>query len=158
MTDTDVPQSAERATLSTAHQAFFEGAFETCLAACDRIVVRDEPLRFELSLLRARVLLRLDRADKAIEALRAIAQARGVTVAQTAVAWVLSRGQDIVPLIGARRRDRLAEALGALELNLTKDDLAQIERAVPAGAAAGERYAAPMMAELDSERGRVDAV
>jgi DNA-binding CsgD family transcriptional regulator len=70
---TDVPQSAERATLSTAHQAFFEGAFEACLAACDRIVVRDEPLRFELSLLRARVLLRLDRADKAIEALRACA-------------------------------------------------------------------------------------
>jgi DNA-binding CsgD family transcriptional regulator len=73
LTDTEVPQSAERATLSTAHQAFFEGSFEACLATCDRIVVRDEPLRFELSLLRARVLLRLDRADKAIEALRACA-------------------------------------------------------------------------------------
>jgi DNA-binding CsgD family transcriptional regulator len=59
-----------RATLSAAHQAFFDGSFETCLTACDRIVVRDDPLRFELGLLRARVLLRLDRADKAIEALR----------------------------------------------------------------------------------------
>ncbi|MBA2681557.1 MAG: aldo/keto reductase, partial [Ktedonobacteraceae bacterium] len=63
-----------------------------------------------------------------------------------------SRGQDIVPLVGARRRDRLTEALGALEVKLTADDLAQIERAVPVGAAAGDRYATPMMAELDSER------
>jgi len=73
LTVTDVPRSAERSTLSAAHQAFFGGSFEACLAACDRIIVRDEPLRFELSLLRARVLLRLDRADKAIEALRSCA-------------------------------------------------------------------------------------
>ena len=96
----------------------------------------------------------LDRNLSLVEALRAIAEARGVTVAQIAVAWALSRGQDIVPLVGARRRDRLAEALGALELKLTAEDLVQIERAIPAGAAAGERYATPMMAELDSERGR----
>jgi hypothetical protein len=58
-----------------------------------------------------------------------------------------------VPLIGARRRDRLAEALGALPLDLSADDLAAIERAVPAGAAAaGDRYHAPQMATLDSER------
>lgn len=73
LTVTDAPRSAERSTLSAAHQAFFDGSFEACLAACDRIVVRDEPLRFELSLLRARVLLRLDRADKAVEALRSCA-------------------------------------------------------------------------------------
>ena len=69
------------------------------------------------------------------------------------IAWVLSRGEDIVPLIGARRRDQLTEALGALDLALTDADLAAIERAVPKGAAAGERYAAAQMAHLDSERG-----
>jgi aryl-alcohol dehydrogenase-like predicted oxidoreductase len=87
-----------------------------------------------------------------VERLRAVAEARGATVAQVAIAWVLSRGEEIVPLIGARRPDRLTEALGALDLALTADDLAAIERAVPAGAAAGARYAAPALAELDSER------
>ncbi len=94
----------------------------------------------------------LDHNLSLVDALRKIAEAKGVTVAQIAIAWVLSRGQDIVPLVGARRRDRLTEALGALEVKLTADDLAQIERAVPVGAAAGDRYATPMMAELDSER------
>ncbi|MBM0274328.1 aldo/keto reductase [Micromonospora sp. STR1s_6] len=87
-----------------------------------------------------------------VEALRTIAAARGATVAQIAIAWVLSRGEDIVPLVGARRPDRLTESLGALDLRLTDDDLAAIELAVPVGAAAGERYAAPAMADLDSER------
>ncbi len=87
-----------------------------------------------------------------VEALRQIAERKGISVAQIAIAWALSRGSDIVPLIGARRRDRLSEALGALEFDLTADDLATIERAVPAGAAAGERYAAPQMAMLDSEK------
>lgn len=87
-----------------------------------------------------------------VEALRAVAEAKGATVAQVAIAWVLSRGQDIVPLVGARRRDRLTEALGALSLDLTGDDLAQIERAVPPGAAAGDRYPTAQMAHLDSER------
>jgi pyridoxine 4-dehydrogenase len=76
----------------------------------------------------------------------------GATVAQVAIAWVLARGDDVVPLVGARRRDRLTEALGALELDLTPDDLARIEVAVPAEAVAGERYAAEQMAVLDSER------
>jgi aryl-alcohol dehydrogenase-like predicted oxidoreductase len=87
-----------------------------------------------------------------VEALRTVADARGATVAQLAIGWMLSRGQDIVPLVGARRRDRLAEALGALSLELTAEDLAAIERAVPAGAAAGDRYHAPQMVTLDSER------
>lgn len=65
---------------------------------------------------------------------------------------VLSRGQDIIPLIGARRRERLTEALGATALQLSVDDLAQIERAIPAGAAAGERYDPRQLAHLDSER------
>ena len=87
-----------------------------------------------------------------VEALREVAEARDVTVAQAAIAWVLSRGEDIVPLVGARRRDRLSEALGAQEVALTEDDLAAIERAVPPDAAAGERYDAAQMAHLDSER------
>jgi aryl-alcohol dehydrogenase-like predicted oxidoreductase len=72
-------------------------------------------------------------------------------VAQVAIAWVLARGADIVPLVGARRRERLSEALGAMKLTLTNDDLQQIERAVPANAAAGDRYAAAQMSTLDSE-------
>ncbi|KND45271.1 MULTISPECIES: aldo/keto reductase [Streptomyces] len=87
-----------------------------------------------------------------VEALRKIAEEKGVSVAQIAIAWVLSRGEDVVPLVGARRRDRLAEALGALEVTLDAADLAAIEDAVPAGAAAGERYPAAQMAHLDSER------
>ncbi|UNO42086.1 aldo/keto reductase [Streptomyces sp. MST-110588] len=86
------------------------------------------------------------------DALRKIAESKGVSVAQIAIAWVLSRGQDIVPLVGARRRDRLAEALGAAEVTLEAADLAAIEAAVPPGAAAGERYPADQMAHLDSER------
>ena len=90
---------------------------------------------------------------KLADALRAVAEAKSVTTAQAAIAWVASRGDDIVPLIGARRRDRLAEALGALEVSLTPDDLTAIEAAVPATAVAGTRYAEAMMAHLDSERG-----
>ena len=86
------------------------------------------------------------------DALRQVADAKGASVAQIAIAWVAAQGQDIVPLVGARRRDRLAEALGALELTLTEADLAAIERAVPKDAASGERYPAALMANLDSER------
>ena len=99
----------------------------------------------------------IDRNLALVEALRALAGAKGVTVAQVAIAWVLAQGTDIVPLVGARRRDRLSEALGALMLSLTTDDLAAIERAVPRGAAAGPRYVAQQMAALDSERGRATA-
>jgi aryl-alcohol dehydrogenase-like predicted oxidoreductase len=83
-----------------------------------------------------------------VEALSRIAEAKGVSVAQIAIAWVLARGEDIIPVVGARRRDRLAEALGALEAVLTADDLLAIERAVPKGAAAGERYNVHQMASL----------
>ncbi|MFG2222140.1 aldo/keto reductase [Streptomyces sp. NPDC048644] len=94
----------------------------------------------------------LDRNLDLVDALRTISAQRGVSVAQTAIAWVLSRGDDIVPLVGARRRDRLAEALGAADLTLDADDLAAIEAAVPAGAASGDRYPKEAMADLDSER------
>ncbi|MEE1613098.1 aldo/keto reductase [Microvirga sp. CF3016] len=88
-----------------------------------------------------------------VEALKSVAERKGISVAQIAIAWVAAQGDDIIPLIGARRRDRLSEALGALDARLTGEDLAAIEQAVPKGAAAGERYAAPQMAMLDSERG-----
>ncbi|MEU8361514.1 aldo/keto reductase [Nonomuraea sp. NPDC048882] len=87
-----------------------------------------------------------------VEALRAVAEDKGVTVAQLAIAWVLAQGEDIVPLVGARSRERLAEALGALDVRLSAGDLAAIEAAVPAGAAAGDRYPEFMQADLDSER------
>ena len=87
-----------------------------------------------------------------LEPIKAVAHAKGCTMAQVAIAWVLSRGDDIVPLIGARRRDRLTEAIRALEVSLDDDALAQIERAVPRDAAAGDRYPEPQMAMLDSER------
>ncbi|MFH8571276.1 aldo/keto reductase [Streptomyces sp. NPDC017993] len=94
----------------------------------------------------------LDRNLDLVDALRKISEQKNVSVAQTAIAWVLSRGEDIVPLVGARRRDRLAEALGAADYRLDADDLAAIEAAVPVGAAAGDRYPAAQMAHLDSER------
>ena len=87
-----------------------------------------------------------------VEALRQVAATRHVTVAQAAIAWVLSRGSDIVPVIGARRTDRLAETLGALDVQLSAADLAAIEAAIPAGSAAGDRYAGAQSAMLDSER------
>jgi aryl-alcohol dehydrogenase-like predicted oxidoreductase len=94
----------------------------------------------------------LERNLALVEALRALAEEKGAAVAQLAIAWVLSRGDDVVPLVGARRRERLTEALGAVELELTTDDLARIEGAVPADAVAGARYQAEQMATLDSER------
>jgi pyridoxine 4-dehydrogenase len=87
-----------------------------------------------------------------VEALRAVAAEKGATPSQLAIAWVLSRGEDIVPLVGARTRDQLSDALRALELRLTAEDLARIEAAVPAGAVAGTRYDERGMGTLDSER------
>jgi aryl-alcohol dehydrogenase-like predicted oxidoreductase len=87
------------------------------------------------------------------EDLDKIAQQMGATSAQIALAWVLSRGNDIIPLIGAKREQRLRESLGALDLELTEADLARIEAAVPADLVAGSRYEPAQMAALDSERG-----
>jgi aryl-alcohol dehydrogenase-like predicted oxidoreductase len=87
------------------------------------------------------------------DALGAAAKEAGLTTAQAAIAWVAAQGQDIVPLVGARRRDRLAEALGALDATLSPQALAAIEAAVPKGAAVGDRYPTVQMAHLDSERG-----
>jgi aryl-alcohol dehydrogenase-like predicted oxidoreductase len=86
-----------------------------------------------------------------VDALRREAAKLGATVAQVAISWVLSRGDDIVPLVGARQRGQLTEALGALGLSLSRDQLAAIEQAVPKDAAAGTRYALEHMVQLDSE-------
>lgn len=94
----------------------------------------------------------LDRNLALVEALRGVADELGITVAQAATAWVGSRGRDIVPLVGARTRVRLAESLGVVAVDLTEDQLARIEAAVPADQVAGERYPTAHMAALDSER------
>jgi aryl-alcohol dehydrogenase-like predicted oxidoreductase len=94
----------------------------------------------------------LDKNLALVEALRGIAADAGITVAQAAIAWVASRGDDIVPVVGARTRERLAESLGAAEVTLSDDQLAAIEAAMPVEQVAGTRYAAEQMAMLDSEK------
>jgi aryl-alcohol dehydrogenase-like predicted oxidoreductase len=95
----------------------------------------------------------LDNNLALVDRLRTVADEKGVTVAQLAIAWVLAHGPDIVPLVGARRRDRLHEALGALQVLLSPADLARIDAAMPPGSVAGERYNPAQMAHLDSEMG-----
>lgn len=87
------------------------------------------------------------------ETLHALAAEKGATASQLAIAWVLSRGPRIVPLVGARTRAQLQESLGALELHLTAQDLARLEAQVPEAAIAGTRYDVGHMQSLDSERG-----
>jgi len=84
--------------------------------------------------------------------LRAIAEQIGASSAQVAIAWVAAQGKDIVPLVGARRRDRLQEALGALNVQLTVKDLAALADAFPPGVAAGERYPESQLVHMDSEK------
>jgi aryl-alcohol dehydrogenase-like predicted oxidoreductase len=92
-----------------------------------------------------------------VEKLRDIAGRKGCSVAQLAIAWVMAQGTDIIPLVGARRRERLAESLGATDIVLTAEELAEIGRAIPRDAAAGARYAAAQMGMLDSEKQTVRA-
>ncbi|MFE7745989.1 aldo/keto reductase [Nocardia sp. NPDC057455] len=94
----------------------------------------------------------LNRNLELVRSLHEIAAHKDASVAQLAIAWALTRGEDIVPLIGTRRRERWAEAVDALDLSLTDEELATIESAVPADRVAGERYATAQMAMLDSER------
>jgi aryl-alcohol dehydrogenase-like predicted oxidoreductase len=94
----------------------------------------------------------LDNNLRLVEKLRTIASNIGCSVAQVAIAWVAAQGDDIVPLIGARRRDRLSEALGALALRLSAEQQRSLTEAVPPDAVAGERYAAAQLAHMDSEQ------
>jgi aryl-alcohol dehydrogenase-like predicted oxidoreductase len=87
-----------------------------------------------------------------VEKLRVVAERIGASVAQIAIAWVAAQGDDIVPLVGARRRGHLTEALGALDVTLSSADLAALSDAIPAGAAAGPRYPEAQLAHMDSER------
>jgi aryl-alcohol dehydrogenase-like predicted oxidoreductase len=87
-----------------------------------------------------------------VDNLRAVAASIGATVAQVAIAWVAAQGADIIPLVGTKRRDRLKEALGALALKLSAEQLAALTRAIPPNAAVGERYPAAAMEHLDSEK------
>jgi len=96
----------------------------------------------------------LTRNTALVRKLGEIASARGITVAQLAIAWASGRGDDIVPLIGARTRVRLTEALGALDITLSDSELKAIDAVAPEGAVAGTRYHAEQMAMLDSEKGK----
>lgn len=94
----------------------------------------------------------LQRNNRIVEQLQAIASEKGVTASQLAIAWVLAKGNTIVPVIGARKRTQLEESLGALAVHLSPSDLARIEEAVPATEVAGARYGSQQMQALDSER------
>jgi aryl-alcohol dehydrogenase-like predicted oxidoreductase len=94
----------------------------------------------------------IDSNLKLVDSLRAIAADIGASPAQVAIAWVAAQGNDIVPLVGARRRDRLSEALGALDVKLTDAHLAALASAFPPGAAAGARYPEAQLAHMDSEK------
>lgn len=90
--------------------------------------------------------------QKLVDTLSQLASEKGVSPAQLAIAWVLAKGESLVPLVGARKRSQLEEALGALNIRLSPSDLARIEEAIPHSAVAGTRYAAAQMNHLDSER------
>ncbi|WP_275783796.1 aldo/keto reductase [Pararhizobium gei] len=87
-----------------------------------------------------------------VEALRGVAETKGVSVAQIAIAWVAAKGSDIVPVIGARTVERLEEALGSQAVHLNPGDLSAIDAAIPKDAAAGGRYPEAMLAHMDSEK------
>jgi aryl-alcohol dehydrogenase-like predicted oxidoreductase len=87
-----------------------------------------------------------------VEKLRVVASDIGASVAQVAIAWVAAQGADIIPVVGARTRERLEEALGALPLRLSPGQLAALTQAVPAHAAAGGRYPPAALEHLDSEK------
>ncbi len=94
----------------------------------------------------------LDRNLDLVAALQTIADAKGASIGQIASAWVVAQGVDIIPLFGARRLHQLHDSLASLEIGLNADELASIERAIPKGAAAGDRYNSALMHHLDSER------
>jgi len=92
------------------------------------------------------------RNEQLVARLMEIANGKGITQTQLAIAWVLNKQKFVVPVIGARKRAQLVESLGALNVKLTSDEIAHIESAVPADAVAGTRYDAMQMRMLDSEK------
>jgi aryl-alcohol dehydrogenase-like predicted oxidoreductase len=86
------------------------------------------------------------------DALRTLAEEKGVPPVQLAIAWVLAKSKSIVPVIGSRTRAQLADSLGALDVILSAEEVARLEEAVSASAVAGSRYGDAQMQMLDSER------
>ena len=84
-----------------------------------------------------------------VEQVRELAERKGVTPSQLAIAWVLAQGDDVVPIPGTKRRQYLEENAGALEVELTADDLAAIEEVTPRGSVAGPRYGPEHMARVN---------
>jgi len=93
-----------------------------------------------------------DRNSEVVAGFLGFAQARGLTPGQLAIAWVRARQPSLLPVIGAKTIAQLDDALGALEHRLSGDDLAALDRLVPAGVIGGERYSGEQMRNLDSER------
>jgi aryl-alcohol dehydrogenase-like predicted oxidoreductase len=89
--------------------------------------------------------------ERVIDRLKQFAAEAGIAPTQLAIAWVLSKGRRIIPVIGARTQAQLSESLGALRVKLTDADLARIEESIPASAIAGTRYDERQMKMLDSE-------
>jgi aryl-alcohol dehydrogenase-like predicted oxidoreductase len=94
----------------------------------------------------------LNRNRRLVETLVTLAEEKGCSAPQLAIAWVLAKGPNIVPVIGARKRTQLEESLGALRVRLSSAEVARIEAAIPAAAVAGTRYDERQMQMLDSER------
>ncbi|HVU46203.1 MAG TPA: aldo/keto reductase [Terracidiphilus sp.] len=94
----------------------------------------------------------LARNQELVARLGEIAETRNISTAQLALAWVLAKGNSIIPVMGARKRTQLAESLAALDVKLNAEEVKQIESAVPADAVAGTRYDAHQMRLLDSEK------
>jgi aryl-alcohol dehydrogenase-like predicted oxidoreductase len=94
-----------------------------------------------------------ERNQKLIDALNQMAREKGISAARLATAWVLAKGDHIVPVMGARTRAQLNDALGALDVRLSAEEVETLERAVSAEEVAGTRYAEVQMRQLDSEVG-----
>jgi aryl-alcohol dehydrogenase-like predicted oxidoreductase len=90
--------------------------------------------------------------EKLIAKLKSLADGKGVTTSQLAIAWALAKGENIIATIGSRNRTQLKEALGALQIQLTTQEIQEIETQVPAGEVAGTRYDEHQMKALDSEK------
>jgi aryl-alcohol dehydrogenase-like predicted oxidoreductase len=90
-----------------------------------------------------------DRNQVLVERVKAIAERRGAKAGQLALAWVLAKGEDMVPIPGTKRRKYLEENAAAADIKLTPAEVAELEAAVPQSEIAGDRYAAPAMKAID---------
>ncbi len=138
--DEVIPTLRELGVGLVAYGALSRGLFGGVIAATPADQRRNFP-RFQGGNLKVNLAL--------LEKLKGLAEARNVTPSQLALAWVLEKGRDTVPIIGTRRREHLQENLAAADIQLSADDMDQIERALPRGVVAGERYPAPIMSTLN---------